>query len=73
MVKLEMDLFILELRNERNKLLFQTDKYMLPDYPITPENLEKIKIYRQQLRDFFQSDEVKNYTNIKISLPQFPI
>lgn len=69
-----MDLseIILELRNKRNQLLFQTDKYMLPDYPITPENLEKIKIYRQQLREFFQTDEVKNYSPITLTLPDFP-
>ena len=67
-----MDKIIFELRNERNKLLFQTDKYLLPDYPITSENLEKIKIYRQQLRNFFQTDEVKNYTAITLTLPDFP-
>ena len=68
-----IDPLILQLRNERNQLLFQTDKYMLQDYPISPENLEKMKIYRQQLRDFFQSDEVKNYQNNKLSLPTSPL
>ena len=67
------DPLIIQLRNERNQLLFQTDKYMLQDYPISPENLEKMKIYRQQLRDFFQSDEVKNYNSNKLSLPNYPI
>jgi hypothetical protein len=66
-----IDPIILQLRNERNQLLFQTDKYVLADYPISPENLEKMKIYRQQLRDFFQTDEVKNY-NITLSLPKKP-
>ena len=67
------DPLIIQLRNERNQLLFQTDKYMLADYPISPENLEKMKICRQQLRDFFQSDEVKNYNSNKLSLPNYPI
>jgi hypothetical protein len=60
-------LFIIQLRENRNKLLLESDKYVLPDYPITPENLEKIKIYRQQLRDFFQQDNILNLT-----LPEFP-
>ena len=36
----------------RNQLLLETDKYMLIDYPITPEELEIVKQYRQALRDF---------------------
>ena len=36
------------LRNTRNSLLQLTDKYLLPDYPITPDNLEIIKAYRQE-------------------------
>jgi hypothetical protein len=40
------------LKEKRNQLLNESDKYVLPDYPITPENLIIIKNYRQQLRDF---------------------
>ena len=36
----------------RNKILLETDKYLIPDYPITPENLIIVKEYRQALRDF---------------------
>lgn len=43
--------FIL-LRNLRDQELIKTDKYLLPDYPISNDNLELIKMYRQQLRDF---------------------
>ena len=46
------------LRNRRNIILNETDKYVLPDYPITPENLEIIKSYRQQLRDFTQNNYI---------------
>ena len=60
-------LFIIQLRENRNKLLLESDKYVLADYPINYENLEKVKIYRQQLRDFFQRDDV-----INLSLPDFP-
>ena len=40
------------LKNIRNQLLQEYDKYMLPDYPITPEKLEIVKQYRQALRNF---------------------
>ena len=48
----------ISLKNKRNLILNETDKYMLSDYPITPENLEIIKTYRQQLRDFTQNDYI---------------
>lgn len=38
-------------RAERDALLAQTDKYMLPDLPITDEEREQYKAYRQYLRD----------------------
>lgn len=40
-----------EKRAERDFLLEQTDKYMLPDFPITDEKREQYKAYRQYLRD----------------------
>lgn len=40
----------------RNLLLQETDKYILADYPITPEQLEIVKVYRQALRDFTKND-----------------
>jgi len=46
------------LKSTRDQLLTQTDKYLLPDFPITPENLIKIKEYRQALRDFTQNDYI---------------
>jgi len=45
------------LRNTRNSLLQLTDKYLIPDYPITPKNLEIIKLYRQELRDFINKNK----------------
>ena len=39
------------IRSNRNGLLAQTDWCVLPDAPFTPEQIEEIKIYRQQLRD----------------------
>lgn len=46
------------LKNKRNTILNETDKYMMLDYPITPEQLEIIKTYRQQLRDFTKNDYI---------------
>ena len=45
-------------RKMRNDLLQETDKYLLPDFPISPENLEIVKEYRQALRDFTNNDYV---------------
>jgi hypothetical protein len=48
----------ISLKNERNQLLEKTDKYMLSDFPITPEQLELVKQYRQELRDFTNNDYI---------------
>ena len=45
-------------RKIRNDLLQKTDKYVLSDYPITPENLIIIKDYRQALRDFSNNNYI---------------
>jgi hypothetical protein len=67
---------ILYAKNERNKLLQESDKYVLIDYPITSQNLILIKEYRQNLRDYFQLPDVVSFindANIKLpDLPQFP-
>lgn len=42
---------ISRLRTKRDARLADTDKYLLADYPISPENLAKVKAYRQALRD----------------------
>lgn len=51
-----------ELRERRNKLLKETDFYLLPDVVIDENKLNAIKIYRQELRDFINkllNDEIK--------------
>ena len=53
-------------RIERNKLLDQTDKYTISDFPITMENKMKILTYRQNLRDF-------NFNDFLLKFPEFPI
>jgi hypothetical protein len=50
-------------RQKRNELLKSSDIYLLPDFPISPENLIIMKAYRQALRDF---------TNNNFILPDEP-
>ena len=63
-------------QEDRKKLLNESDKYLLPDYPITSNNLTLIKDYRQQLRDCMNLPSVINYnsrSNTTISdFPKFP-
>lgn len=47
-------------REERDSLLAETDKYMLPDFPITEEKLAQYKAYRQYLRDLPEQAEFPN-------------
>ena len=60
------------LRNTRNSLLELTDKYLLPDYPITPENLEVIKLYRQTLRNFINNHEQEILNGSIVEIPPIP-
>jgi len=50
-----------EIRNERNKLLRETDWAVLPDTPIDKNELDEIKSYRRSLRDIPQNfDNTEN-------------
>lgn len=40
-----------ELRNERDRKLTESDKYMLSDYPISAGNKTAMEVYRNALRD----------------------
>lgn len=39
------------VRRKRDSLISGTDYYILPDYPSTPDSIEAVKRYRQELRD----------------------
>lgn len=41
----------IKVRAERNTKITETDYYLMPDYPLNPQNLEELKVYRQALRD----------------------
>ena len=45
-----------QLRAARDAKLTATDKYLLPDYPISADALSAIKAYRQALRDLPDQD-----------------
>jgi hypothetical protein len=57
-------------RIERNKLLNETDKYLMIDYPITSNNLVLIRQYRQDLRNYM--DSIYFSSNIVLPFPDFP-
>ena len=60
-------------KEERNKLLADSDKYLLLDYPISSNNLILVKDYRQKLRDYMDLPEVKNYNYASTTpIPDFP-
>lgn len=41
----------MRVRAKRDRLIAETDYYLMPDYPSNPQNLEELKVYRQALRD----------------------
>lgn len=45
-----------EVRMKRDSLIAETDYLLAPDYPIEPESLEAVKVYRQALRDVPQQE-----------------
>ena len=63
---------LIYLRNTRNTLLELTDKYILPDYPITADNLEIIKTYRQELRNFINNNQEERLNGVIVELPKMP-
>ena len=40
-----------QVRSKRDALIAETDYLLAPDYPISQEDLEAVKVYRQALRD----------------------
>lgn len=45
-----------QVRQVRNQYLEQTDKYMIADYPVTDDERELYKQYREYLRDYTLSE-----------------
>lgn len=60
------------LRNTRNSYLALTDKYLLPDFPITDENRNIIKTYRQYLRDFINVNREAIENGLEVEIDPIP-
>lgn len=56
------------IRSKRNSLLAETDYLLMSDYPINEEYLEKVKEYRQQLRDLTKQENFPQH----VVFPDFP-
>lgn len=56
------------IRSKRNSLLAETDYLLMNDYPISDEYLEKVKEYRQQLRDLTKQENFPK----NVVFPDFP-
>jgi hypothetical protein len=67
------DHFLRRKRNIRNELLNKTDRYILEDYPLSTEQKQIIKEYRQQLREFINNNKDEILKNEKeINFPKQP-
>jgi len=67
--------YIYYTREKRNKLLYESDPYLLPDFPgMNEEKLNELKIYRQKLRDYMSDPTILNYNGFNIeNITPFPI
>lgn len=61
------------LRNTRNSYLQLTDKYLLPDFPITEEKRNIIIEYRQYLRNFININTEAIMNGVETEILQIPI
>ncbi len=50
------DVLAFDIRDKRNTLLADTDYLIQPDYPISDEDREAVKAYRQSLRNITKQD-----------------
>jgi hypothetical protein len=58
-----------EIRNRRDYLLDETDKYMTIDYPISKDDQDKLRVYRQALRDITDQQEFPD----NVTWPEKPV
>ena len=58
-----------QARQKRDALIAETDYLVMPDYPISAENLEAIKAYRQKLRDVPQQETFPS----EVTWPEKPV
>jgi len=64
--------FLRRYRNIRNELLNQTDKFILSDYPISEEKQLEVKKYRQELREFINTNKDTILNGQSVDYPTQP-
>ena len=57
----------------RDGFLDESDKYMLPDFPISDEEREKWRVYRQELRDMTEQQAWKDGLLNQVDMPVAPL
>jgi hypothetical protein len=62
----------LQKRVDRYAYLQLTDRYLLPDYPITSDNLKIIKNYRQMLPNFININKEALLNGEIFEIPPIP-
>lgn len=70
---IDLNAFLEYKRNKRNSYLQLTDKYILPDFPITEEKRNIIIEYRQMLRDFINNNQEAILNGLEVEIPPIPI
>lgn len=58
-----------QARSKRDYLISETDYLLMPDYPISQESSEAVKVYRQALRDVPQ----QKLFPLEINWPEKPV
>lgn len=59
-------------RNIRNSYLALTDKYLLSDFPITDDNRNIMRLYRQYLRDFINENKEAIENGLEVTIDPIP-
>lgn len=67
--EIDLEASAAEVRSKRNRLLAESDKFMLSDFPILRDELDLIINYRQSLRDISKQDGFP----LNINWPPLPI
>lgn len=67
--EIDLEAVAADVRLKRNKLLAESDKFMLSDFPILRDELNLIIDYRQSLRDISKQDGFP----LNINWPPLPV
>jgi hypothetical protein len=68
-IKDNLQYFIDRIRLIRNELLTSTDKYLLSDFPISTSDLELVKKYRNDLRNYMNTCDFNSYKIYDLPIP----